>query len=300
MNIVLVLIVFVQSILFKFFHLNIRKLQEKGLSPHSVAGLQRLAIVPAIFLFSITFKKEYLSFIISNPKMILCILGIMLFWVIGQYLGYFSINSTSSLSSLFALGSVINIPIYVLAGFFINHDTPNIFAVIALIILTIALIIKPVQHKDNKRQFLKYSIWVVILLIFTTNIAHSIDGALYKNVLNVVPVTLFGISIYILITAIMLNIVYIFKKNSNEEKSLIKENKLLAYSIPAFWFIASLPEGYSFANIPLFTIISISSVSFIIDILSDLKNKRIILNKHTISFIALIFMSIIFSACSLW
>lgn len=300
----IVFVVFLQSLLFALFHLYIRKLEEKGVSAHSIAGLQRYSLIPAIILFIATNKQEYVAILIANPVVLWWILGIAFFWGIGQYIGYIILNSTSSLSFEYILGAFIEIPILLATSMLINHDYPNGSILVGIGLLIIALLIKPTQHKENKRHLLKYGVFVVIGLIFANQMGHALDGAFYKNVLHILhPVTVFfGISIYILTTSLTLNIIYIlpvFKKPSIEEKSIIKKYFWIAYLIPVIWFIASLPEGYSFANLPLFTLSALGAFSFLIKMISDLKNKRLVWNLHTAIFSVVIILSIIFSTLSL-
>lgn len=300
MNMILLSVVFIQAILFKLFNLSSRKLQEKGLSPHALIGLERYAIFPAVILFVVTFKQKYIFEISHNRMMILLILGIMFFWIIGEYAGFFAINSTSSLSLLNALNSTINLPMLAVVGILVNHDIPNTFEITSLFFLIVALFIRPSQHNENRRNVFEYQLLFVIGFILIKTLAHDLDGAFYRNLLHsIFPAIMFGISIYILAATVMLNIIYTFKKITIEEKEIIVKNKWLAFSVPIFWFIASLPEGYSFANIPIFTLTTLSSISFLIDIFSDVKNKRIFFNKRTFVFIFFILTSLTFSSISL-
>jgi len=101
----IVLVVFLQSFLFALFHLNIRKLEERGVSAHSIAGLQRYSIIPAIILFLATYKKEYVSILLAHPVSLWWIVGIAFFWGIGQYIGYVVLDSASSLSFVYTIGA---------------------------------------------------------------------------------------------------------------------------------------------------------------------------------------------------
>ena len=300
----IVFVVFLQSILFAFFHLHIRKLEERGVSSHTIAGLQRYAVIPALILFAITYKPEYISLLATNPHTIWWILGIAFFWGIGQYVGYIILDSASSLSFVYTIAGFIEIPILMGASILINHDYPNPSVLIAIALLIVALIIKPTQHKENKRALLKYSVFIVIGLVFASTLGHAFDGAFYKNILHVLqPQTvMFGISIYVLTTSLILNVIYllpIFKKTSPEEKRIVKEYWWVAYSIPFIWFIASLPEGYSFSRLPLFTLSALGAFGFLIKLISDLRNKRLEWNLHTGLFALVVIASIVFSTLSL-
>jgi hypothetical protein len=250
------------------------------------------------------FKKEYLTILYSHPASFWWIVGIAFFWGIGQFMGYLVLNSASSLSFVYSISSFLEIPVYLAIGILINYDFPNFYILISLALLVAALVLKPSQDKTNKRNLLKYSILITIGISLSSIIGHAFDGAFYKNILYIFePNTiLFGISIYILTTSLTLNIIYLlpfFKKPSIEEKLIIKKHFWIEFFIPIIWFIASLPEGYSFANLPLFTLTALNSFSFLIKIISDLKNKRISFNLRTLVFIVTVILSIVFSTLSL-
>ena len=238
------------------------------------------------------------------PVSLWWIAGIAFFWGIGQFIGYIVLDSASSLSFVYIMGAFLGIPVSLAMGILVNHDYPNLSILIALGLLIVALIIKPTQHIENKRNLLKYSVMVVVALVLASTIGHAFDGAFYKNVLYLLnPATMwFGISIYILVTSLTLNIIYLlpaFKKPSSEEKTIIRKYFWVAYLIPLIWFIASLPEGYGFAHLPLFTLSALGAFSFLIKMISDLKNKRLAWNMHTAIFTLVVISSIVFSTLSL-
>lgn len=299
----IILVVFLQTALFSLFSLQIRKLEEGGVSAFSIAGLQRYSIIPAIIFFAVTYKQEYFALLVSNPVSMCWILGISCFWGVGQFIGYIVLNSTSSLSFVYVLSAFMEMPILLIIGILINHDYPNGFILIAMALLMIALLIKPTQHKTNKRPLFKYGFFMVLGLVFINLAGHALDGAFYKNILTLFPsAILFGIAIYVLVTSVTLNLIYIcfgFKKKSLKDNVAIKKHFWIAYSIPLIWFIASLPEGYSFGHLPLFTLSTIGAFGFLIKLASDLKNKRLVWNIQTGIFSSVIILSLIFSTLSL-
>ena len=293
-------LIFLQSILFKFFQLSSRKLQEKGMSPVGVSSYLRYAVIPAILLCCLTWKKEHILFLLSNKQALLWVGILFIGWPIGQYLTFYTLNATSSLSYLAALKKIFYLPIFLLFGVVINQDVPNGLILIALVLLGVALWVRPTQNHKNKRDLLKYKLGVIMLLVTTNIVIHALDGALYRSLLqylsNMLP---FGISLYILMATITLNIIYLFKKVPTTDKQVGKKYVWLVLSVPFFWFVASVPEGYSYASVPIYTFIAINSVSFLIDVCSDIYNDRILVNKKTVSFVILVLVSIIFSVLSL-
>lgn len=296
----IIIITFLQSIFFKIFHLSSRRLQEKGASARGVVFCQRLAIVPALVFFATQYDHATLQIIFSDTRMSLMLLGIMCFRIVGQYIGIVLLNATYSLSFLAILSDIINVPILIAFWMLVNHDVPNLYVILSLVFLLSAVFFRPTQHEENKTSILKYTLPLTIFFIVAVTVAHAVDGSFYREFLTTFDDKIpFIISIYILITSIMMNIFSYAKKIPKTEIAIIKKNRYIALAIPFFWFIASLPEGFSYANIPVYSIVSISSIAFLLTIFSDLKNKRIRFNYKTVVFCTLAILNIVFFYLSL-
>ena len=91
-----------------------------------------------------------------------------------------------------------------------------------------------------------------------------------------------------------INIFFIFKKKPSEIKLVDRDNKtrLYTYLIPTLLFIGSIPEAYSFANVPAFTVVAVSMVNMIMSLTSDIKNKRLIFNLRTALFIVFVLVGV--------
>jgi hypothetical protein len=210
------------------------------------------------------------------------------------------LNATYSLSFLYIIEEVINVPILIVFGILVNKDIPNPYVILSLLFLLAAIFFRPTQHTENKRSTLKYSLPIIILFVVMVTVAHAVDGSFYREFLTTFDdKILFIISIYILITSIMMNIFSYAKKIPQSEIAIIKKNRYIALAIPLFRFIASLPEGFSYANIPVYSIVSISSITFLITMFSDIKNKRIRLDYKTVVFCILAILNIVFFYVSL-
>jgi hypothetical protein len=136
----------------------------------------------------------------------------------------------------------------------------------------------------------------VAIVRFTFDGANlALSRFLYTN-LNA---TLFLIGLFATLASLSVYVLMLFRKPQlppaarSDKKFLV-----LAYSIPVLWFIASIPEGYSIKGIPIFTMLAISSAAFFIDVISDLRNKRIAWNHRTLAFIFLVIAGIGMAAFS--
>lgn len=294
----LVSAVFTQAIIFQLFALNARKLQEKNFSVVSVFYFQKFAIIPAILLFMFTFDKEFIPYLLSKEVLIFFFI-VLIFWPAAQFMTFVSLNATSSLSYLEAMIAFAQVPVFLLFGVLVNNDHPNSWALIALAFLSIALVIKPKQHIENTRKLFSFSATFVVLLILVKQSLSAFVGASYRSFLQNTEVVLFGISCFILLATVSLNILFLFKKISTKDKKAVKKNIWLVASIPLLWFVASVPEGVGYFGMPIYTFIVLSAVIFLMVIASDLKNKRIELTGRTVLFSLLVFSSIVFSILSL-
>ncbi len=260
---------------------------------------ERYAIIPATVLFFFTFRSEYIHFIFSTPIILFAFSFHLIFWVVQEYIGFFTIGSVSNLSFLNAFSSMVYLPVYLLIGIVINNDSPNIFILIALTLLGIAIFIKPSHHEENKRKIFEHGIIFIIFITLFRTILDAINCSLNRLVLQNLDTVLFVVALYAFLSLLPANIYFLLKKIPEKEKNIANKNKYLVYSVPVLWFLASIPEGYGFLHVPIYTMISIGSITFLIDIFSDLRNKRIKINNQTIIFITLVLVSMIFSVVSL-
>jgi hypothetical protein len=80
LNVWVVAAVLAQSLLFKFFHLTARKLQEADIAPINILHYQRYAIFPAFFLLLFTFRIEYVEILISDPWLLAGLIVLPVLW----------------------------------------------------------------------------------------------------------------------------------------------------------------------------------------------------------------------------
>ena len=293
------IMVVASALLFKWMSLNIKQLQEKGMSAWGALYCHRFAIAPAFLLTAITFRREYLELIFSNYLLVLTLLFVLVFWILRNYISYFTLKSVNSLSFLKAFESIIALPIFVVTGILINKDVPNLFIALALVFLAIALLIKPSPHKLGVKRTFRHHLALIILITFIVVVLDAIDNGLYRFFLQNMNSVLFAIGLCAFLSMLSVWVVSCFRKLPPKEIAVIKQNQSLAYSIAPLWFLGSIPEGYAFFNVSIYTFIAIASFNFIIDVFSDLRNKRIHLDKRTLIFIALVLLSIGFSVWSL-
>ncbi len=294
------LFVFAKAILFKLTKLNAKKFQEKWASPFWVLYYQRYAIFPWFILLCLSYKKEYVDLFLNNLYFMWIVALMLLFWVIQESITYFVLWKVSNMSYFTAFLKIISLPIYIFAWIYMNWDYPNYHIFFAFILLWLALFLKPSVHENNNQRN-TFSMWIyaVISILLVWTILDAINNWFDRFILQHLSWVLFWVGINTFLISLVLSIIFLFKDIPKKDKIIASKYKYIAYSIPVFWFLGSIPEWYSYAEIPIYTVLAISSVGFLMDIISDVKNERLHFNMKTIIFIVLVFLSIGLSILSL-
>ena len=295
---ILSLVVFLQAILLKMFMLASRKLQEQGVSAFGIMNCQKYAIIPGAVLLIFMAKEEYID-LLFQENIFLFFITISALWFVLQYLSIVLVNAASSMAFMDVFRKIVMVPMFLLAGIVGNGDMPNLWILVGMATLMLALFIKPSQHSNNKRNLFKYPLWVVIGLILFHVGVSSVEAPMYRNVLQNFDFYLFGTAVFIFLNMLFTSLFFVFKPLNKKEKELISNYKYLFIAIPVFWFLGSIPEGYTFAKMPIYTMMALGSITFLMDFGSDLRNQRLHLDTRTFVFVFLVFVSIIFSVISL-
>jgi len=285
-------------ILFKGYSLSERSLQEKGVHPVRTFSLQKYSIFPAIIWCFIFVRPDDLRAIIQAPSLLLFVCLISVIWNVQQFLTSFLANTTSTISVRTTLSYLILLPELLIIGAVFNHDIPNAYSIAAIIVLGFAFLLEPSQAKTNKRARFAMPLVFIILLVVTQASLDAINAALAREALKSISAEDFlGIS-----TVMIMGICWVwtsFVPKRPKDTQILKKHTWLAAAIPIFWFIATIPETYASASLPIYTLFSIGAITFAIDAASDELQHRIRLSPRTMAFIALVFIGMGLSVLSL-
>ncbi len=283
---------------FKTSELTERFLQEKGAAAVDTYSIYRYALIPSVIWSAVFVRKEDLAFILSSPKLVIIFGLIIIFWNVQSLLFSFVINSTGSMILLATIFNMLALPMYLIFGTFFNGDIPNIYSISAILILLLALFINPAHHHENLRPRLSKPLYIIVLLILAKVACDTVLQGISREALQEIHPTVF-LGVFSSLTLSMCWIISkFFIRRRVEEKIVMKKKRWLALIIPMVWFIASIPESFALAAIPIYTFISISVITFGMDTFSDVIHKRIHLNFQTIIFITLVLFGISLSILS--
>lgn len=290
---------FLTAVGFKTNTLTVRFLQEKGAAKLDTYAIYRYALIPSIIWSLIFVRGSDLRLIFQTPELLIIFGIIIVFWNLQAYLRAEITNSTNSMVLFSTIFNILVFPLFLGFGVFFNHDTPNIFSISAILILVLALLIRPTPHKENLRPSLSKSLPIIVLLIFLTAVCDTILQGVSREALKQIhPVVFLGVfSLPTLSVCWIISKFYVRPRVA--ETVVMKQKQWLAVSlIPMTWFAASITEAFSLAAIPIYVFISINVVTFLMDTFSDVIHKRIRLNLQTVSFITLVLAGISLSVIS--
>lgn len=284
---------------FKINLLTQRLVQEKGAAPIDTYTIYRYALIPSAIWSLIFVRKSDILFVLHDHELLIIFAVITVLWNLQSLLMSFVINSTSSMVLFSTFFNMMLLPLFLAFGTFYNHDIPNAFSIIAIAILFIALSIKPTPHKKNLRPHLSKPLYVILLLIFAKACCDAVLQGVGREALqHIRPVVFLGeFSLLALSVCAIISKFYIQPRTP--ETVAMKKHKWLAISLmPMTWFLASIPEAFALAAIPIYTFISITVITFGMDTFSDVLHKRIHINFQTIGFLLLVVAGISLSVLS--
>lgn len=284
---------------FKVNTLTIRLLQEKGVPVLDTYAIYRYALIPSVIWSLIFIRGNDLNQIIRTPELLIIIGVVVILWNLQAYLRALITNSTNSMMLFSTIFTMMALPLFLAFGTFFNHDTPNILSISAIVILLVALLIKPTPHKENIRPSLSKPLPIIVLLVFLTACCDTVLQGVGREALQQIrPVVFLGI--FSVPTLAVCWIISVFHVQPRIEKTpVMRQKQWLAITlIPMTWFAASIAEAFSLAAIPIYVFISINVLTFLMDTVSDVMHKRIRLGFQTVSFITLVLFGISLSVLS--
>jgi hypothetical protein len=250
-------------------------------------------------LWAVIFVRlDDIFYILHTPLLLGYILFIAVTWNIQAFLSSYLLNTISSMSALTTLQYLLYLPLLLVVGVFLNHDRPNLYNYLAILSLLCAFIIQPAQHNLNIRaRFYLPIVYIVGLVLLRACMNAANNGATRQALAMISPEVFLGV--FSVTTIGLCALCVLFIPRSPNDRVVLRKKWWLAGVIPLLWFAASIPETYSFAKLPIYTVVSIGAVTFALDTGSDLYHRRIKFNLRTGTFITLAIAGMVLAIFSL-
>jgi hypothetical protein len=290
---------FLTAVGFKTNNLTIRWLQEKGASTADTFAIYKYALIPAVLWGLIFVRRSDLTLIFHSTELLAILATIVVLWNLQAYLMALVINSTSSMLLFSTIFNVLLLPMFLIFGVLFNHDRPNIFTLVSIAVLLVALLIRPAPHKQNLRPQLSRPLAVILILVFLKAACDTVLQGFGREALKQIDPEVFLAVFSVPTLAVCWVLSNFYKAKPGKGSEIMQQRQWLAITlVPLTWFMASIPETFSLAAIPIYTFISINVITFVMDTVSDVLHKRIHLSFQTVSFIGLVILGISLSVLS--
>ena len=285
---------FLQAIIFQVYSQIAKRLREKGLSGLHVLYYQRLALYPSLVALVFFWNQGDVQYMINHWNVLAMFVGFILCQTLFQYIYFVSRHMARSLTFVDTILDAVALPLSLIGGFLINNNIPSAYQIIAIILLIFAVFIKPSSYdkEAGQRQSL-YALSALMGIIISYMVLQFVKDPLYRQFLTNIPHLWFGVALFLVCATLLTNIFFLIRPLADADKAKRVGVQKLAYAIPTLWFIASLPEGYSFARLPVYTIVAIGTVTLLMSLASDLYNNRVRFDIRTAVFSTLALSGII-------
>lgn len=278
-------VVAAQTAGFKLHDLAQRRVQELGSSVRATFFLHRWALIPSLIWAAVFVRPEHLAFVWQQPQLLAYLVLIAVSWNLQAFLSVYLLNATEAISFLALVEKLIYLPMLLAVGIVMNGDSPNAWSLISLALLGLALWIQSSHHTRHRATIFRYSVLATLGAIVLRTAIDAVNNGMSREVAQALPVPVF-IGLFTVLTLGITAGLYYCVPRKIAACRIPKEKRWMAFLIPAVWFAATIPESYALSALPIYTLVSLGALGFLVDVASDLRNKRIPWNGHTAAFTA--------------
>jgi hypothetical protein len=282
-----------RAVAYKVNSLTERYLQERGASPLSTYALHRYALIPALMWTVLFVRPADITSILYTPHQVLYFLVIFLIWNAQQFAHSFRVNATSTVSALSNLYNVLTLPLLLVVGTLFNHDKANALSIAGILVLAMAMLIQPAHHLTNKRARLSRPLPILVAFICVEAMVDVVLIALSRQLLKEIPPRVFiGVFLILVLSACVVCVQLLSRRLPLDVRKMASKNPGRTISLPLIFFAGAVMEFYAQAKLPIYILISIGAITFVMDICSDLWRRRIRFNLQTATFMILVFIGV--------
>lgn len=283
-----------QSIIFIGYDLVAKHLRERGIDPLTLSYALRLALWPSLAVLVWAWDRKALTAFVADPTGMWALAGFLASALVFQWVYFKCLHVTHSLSVASVTRNAIGLPLLMILGFFVNGDQPTLWGVGAIGLMICASFLRPGRNHMDGSQFIESAKTVLGLsLAFVTLV--TIKDPLYRLFLQHSQSLVLGVAIYMVIFSAALYVYFWVFPVADDTTSDGGDYQLLMLAVPVFWVIGTIPEGIAFGLLPVYSMIAIGTVSWIVTMGSDIYFKRLALSRRTAGFAVLVLGSITLS-----
>lgn len=288
-----------QSLIFIVYDLVAKRLRERGFGAIELSQTLRWALFPALVVLVFSWDNSAAATLLANPAPLWTLFGFVGTALVFQFVYFRCLHITHSLAVASVTRNAIGLPMLMLIGIFVNHDQPTIWGVCGLVLMICASFLRPGRTHLDHTQFLA-SAKTVFGLSLSFVCLVTIKDPLYRLWLQQSHSVVMGVAIYMVLFSTGLWIYFALRPiqavvAKTQTSSRTPNDSLLMISIPVVWVLGTIPEGVAFGMLPVYSMIAIGTVSWIVTIAADIHYKRLAPTPQTAAFAFLVLSSILLS-----
>lgn len=284
-----------QSLVFIGYDLIAKRLRERGIDSIQLSLALRHALIPSLIILAVAWDAQAIRAILNDSTTLLAFAGFMASALLFQWVHFKCLHVSHSLTVASVTRNAIGLPLLMLVGIFVNGDHPTAWGVASLGLMIAASFIKPGRTRLDRTQYIE-SMKSVLVLSASFVILVTIKDPLYRLFMQRSPSLILAVAIYMTIFSAALQLLAMIRPMPLAViPGPAAETRWLMLLLPVIWVVGTIPEAIAFGLLPVYSMIAIGTVSWIIKIGTDLYFKRLAPTRRTAVFAALVVGSVGFS-----
>ncbi len=283
-----------QSIIFIGYDLIAKQLRVRGFDPMQLTHALRHALLPSLLILAVVWDGGAFTALLYNQTAMLALGGFLTSALLFQWVYFKCLHVSHSLAVASVTRNAIGLPLLMVIGIGVNGDQPTVWGVCAIALMVCASFLRPGRSKLDRSQYIE-STRTVIWLSLAFVALVTIKDPLYRLFLQNSESLILGIALYMVIFSAALHAyfwAYPIPMPEASAEATAGSGKWLLWAVPAFWIGGTIPEGIAFGLLPVYSLIAIGTLSWIIIIAADVYFKRLAISVRTAGFTAMVLASI--------
>jgi hypothetical protein len=288
-----------QSVIFIGYDLAAKKMREQGVDSLALIYSLRLSLFPALLVLLLAWDREAAVALLHNHTALLALFGFVASWLTFQLIYFRCLHVSHSLAVASVARNAVGLPLLMVAGALVNGDHPTVWGILAIALLMAASFLRPGRSKLDPSQYIE-SARTVLGLSIAFVVIVTVKDPLYRLYLQNSHALILSLAIYMVMCAGALQVYFWFRPlHAHPSRATagpaLTVPPLLMWAVPIIWVVGTIPEGIAFGNLPVYSMIAVGTVSWVITIATDIYFKRLAPTMRTAAFASLVVGSITLS-----